>query len=71
MKNKQHRAFGWCDWCQKLTYADRGTARQVAKLHYTEHKTAYACPEQPNMYHIGELRQSIINGTNTRSECYR
>lgn len=63
-------SLGWCDDCLKLSYADRKTARQVARLHKEEHKSVYQCEFRPQLWHVGGLPDAVMKGSVTRGEWY-
>jgi hypothetical protein len=67
---KNKGAGGWCEFCEKLMYADRKLARHAAKGH-TEHKSAYRCPWNELWWHIGGLPADIKRGHITRDEFYQ
>lgn len=66
-RGRNWRSLGFCGLHRKQLYVDRNTAKQVARLHQGQHKSAYRCgPEHPGMYHIGGLPKEIIAGTASR-----
>lgn len=63
-------SLGWCEDCEKLSYEDRKTARQVARLHKEEHKSVYQCKYRPQLWHVGGLPNAVMEGKVTRGEWY-
>lgn len=72
MKNKNWRSSGWCDVCQKHSYASRKIAKQVCRApdHLGRHKSPYECPYQPNVFHVGDLARAVIQGHTSRADRY-
>lgn len=68
--SRTRTASGWCEWCRKLMYGDRRTARKAARQH-REHKAAYVCPVNEMWWHIGGLPTDIVKGNLTRDEFFR
>lgn len=61
---------GRCSLCEKWLYWTRRQARQQAKQHPT-HKSAYRCPHNESLWHIGELHSGVVAGVYTRDEIYQ
>lgn len=62
-------ALGFCDFCQKLMYPDRKTARKTVNEHQG-HKNAYRCPVHTMFWHVGELPRMVIEGHVDRETYY-
>lgn len=63
-------AMGYCDDCGKLTYLTRKTAKLVGHR-LRPRRNAYACPFDPQFFHVGELPLPIRQGHVSRDEFYR
>lgn len=64
------RAMGWCEFCGKLLYVDRKTAKKVANQHKEDHKSVYRCPANGAMFHVGGVPDEVIRGEISRSEYF-
>jgi hypothetical protein len=65
--NKTALAVAYCDEHRKLLYLTRKHAKQIARRH-PEHKTAYRCSEQPDLWHIGAPHPLVLSGAKTKDE---
>lgn len=65
-----HRSVGTCPTHRKKWYRSRKDARAIARRHPT-HKVTYRCQVTPDLWHVGELSQTVITGRMDRSFYYR
>jgi hypothetical protein len=72
MTGDPHRgSIGYCTPCQKLLYETRKKARQTIRwVHQGAGKRAYRCPENEQLWHVGELPRAVKEGRSTAKEWF-
>lgn len=63
------RHINWCESCQKRSYLTRPMAKDIARK-TGGHRTAYPCPVNVTLWHVGRLPRDVIEGKITRHEYY-
>lgn len=69
---KKDLTVATCTRCGKKSYPNRRTARKAARIYHPgDHLTAYPCPDNPRLWHLGHNRpwrvererlESVIGG---------
>lgn len=71
VRNKTADAVAYCDVHSKLLYADRKTARAVARKHHEDRKSVYRCSVQEHLFHVGALWPEVKHGDLSRADMRR